>query len=45
MEEAKRLDDALTVKLLKFNRWTIYHVVVGVLGNVLMWFLSAALVF
>jgi len=45
MEEAKRLDDSLTVKQLNFNRWTIYHVVVGVLGNVLMWFLSAALVF
>ena len=45
MDEAKRLDDSLTVKLLKFNRWTVYHVVAAVLGNVLMWFLSAALVF
>ena len=45
MDEARRLDDALMVKLLKFNRWTVYHVVAAALGNALMWFLSATLVF
>ena len=45
MEEAKRLDDVLTVKLLKFNRWTVCHAIAAAVGNGSMWFLSAALVF
>lgn len=45
MEEAASHNDNLTVKILKFNHWTVYHCVAAMFGNVFMWFLSAALVF
>lgn len=45
MEEAKRFNDDLTVKILKFNHWTVYCFLAAMAGNVFMWCLSAALVF
>lgn len=41
--EARRHNDNLTVKLLKFNYWTVYCFAAAMIGNVLMWLLAAAL--
>lgn len=35
--EARRLQDDLTVRLLKFNRYTLYYGAAALLGNGLMW--------
>lgn len=45
IDEAKRRNDNLTVKILKFNNWTIYCFLAAMFAHIFMWCLSAALVF
>lgn len=45
MDEAERCNDNFTVKILKFNHWTVYFFFAAMLGNVFMWCLATALVF
>ena len=41
IEEAKRLNDNLTVRILKYNIWTVCCVGAALLGYIFVWILSS----
>lgn len=43
LEEAGRSNDRLTIKILRFQHWSIYCFLAALLGNILMWCFSAVL--
>lgn len=43
IDEANRLNDNLTVQILKYNIWTLGHFACAMIGYCVMWIIAAAL--